>query len=108
MAKTEILLQIKKAEDDAKALIAEAAEAKSRRILEARNAARKLIREAEEKAEKFAMEYLRKAKEDIKKEKEEILGKGLSEAEHIKAKAEKNVIKAAEYLITEFERTVNA
>jgi len=108
MAKTEILLRIKKAENDAKALIAEAAEAKSRRILEAKNAAGKIIRGAEEEAEKFAAEYLGKAKEDINREKKWILKGGLSEAEQIKAKAEKNVNKAAEYLIAEFERTVNA
>ncbi len=108
MTRSEILLEIKRAEDEAKALVAQSSEIKIRKVSEAQAQSREIIKNAEEEAQKYAESEISEAKKHIKVDREKITGKGKEEAEGIKIKAKKNVKKATEFILTEFERAVNA
>ncbi len=104
MTKAEILSEIKKAEDEAKNLVAQANEARNKSISEARAKAREIIKQAEEEAQSFANDEMNKAREAIREEREKLLEKGALEAEELKKKAKKNITKASKFILTEFER----
>ena len=108
MTRAEILLEIKRAEDEAKALVAQSSEIKIRKISEAKAQSREIIKSAEEDAQKYAESEIIETKKHIKVDREKITAKGKVEAEEIKNKAKKNVKKATEFILTEFERAVNA
>ncbi len=108
MTRAEILLEIKRAEDEAKALVAQSSEIKIRKISEAQAQSREIIKNAEEETQKYAESEISEAKKYIKVDREKITAKGKEEAEGIKNKAKKNVKKATEFILTEFERAVNA
>lgn len=108
MTKAEILSEIKVAEEEAKASVARAIEAKNKKISDAQAQSRDIIRSAEEEARKDADSEIRKAKSLIKEEREKIIQKGKAEAEAIKAKAKNNVPQATKFILTEFERAVDA
>jgi V/A-type H+-transporting ATPase subunit G/H len=104
MTRAEILSEIKRAEEEAKNVVAQANEAKNQRISEAKAQARELIKKAEEDAARYAADEVSKAREIIKQEREAIIEKGTLEAENIKKKARKNITKATKFILTEFER----
>jgi|SRR3990172_3806662 len=108
MTRAEILLEIKRAEDEAKALVAQSSEIKIRKISEAQAQSREIIKSAEEEAQKYAESEISETKKHIKVDREKITAKGKEDAEGIKNKAKKNVKKATEFILTEFERAVNA
>ncbi len=108
MTRAEVLLEIKRAEDGAKALVAQASETKIRKISEAQAQSRDIIKSAEEETQKYAESEISKARQLIREEREKILAVGTKEAEEIKNKAKKNVKKATEFILKEFERAVNA
>ena len=108
MTRAEILSDIKRAEEDAKAIVAGAMEAKNRKISEARGQAKEIINKAGEEAAQKAEIQISEARKKIQKEKEEIIKKGTTEAEEIKKKAKKNITKATKFIFTEFERAANA
>ena len=108
MTKAEILSEIKVAEKEAKALVARAIETKNKKITEAQAQSRDIIRSAEEEARKYADSEIDKAKALIKEEREKIILKGKADADAIKAKAKKNVVNATKFILTEFERAVDA
>lgn len=108
MTKAEILAQIKKAEDDAKSIIAEAKELKIKKIQESKNKARELIKSAETDSVKLSEQRIARAKQQFKSEKESLLKTGLAEAETIKSDASKNIKKTTDYLFEQFERAINA
>ncbi len=108
MTRAEILSEIKRAEEDAKNLVIQANEARNRRISEAKVQAREIVKGAEEEALRHAEQEMGRAKELIREEREKITAHGIEQAEEIKTKAEKNITKATKFILTEFERAVNA
>ena len=108
MTRAEILSEIKRAEEEAKSLVAQANETKSKKISEAQAQAREIIRMAEEEARQSAESTISEARKSIKEEREKIVQAGIAEAEGIKNKSKKNVPKATKFILTEFERAVDA
>ncbi len=108
MTKAEILSEIKVAEEEAKTSVARAIEAKNKKISEAQVQSRDIIRSAEVEAQKYSDSEISKTKALIKGEREKIIQKGKVEAEAIKSKAKKNVAPATKFILTEFERTLDA
>ncbi len=108
MTRAEILSEIKRAEEEAKAQVAQANEAKNRKISEALARSREIIRKAEEEAQKYAESEINAARKMIKEEREKIIKKGNDETFEIKNKAKNNIAKATEFILTEFERAMNA
>ncbi|HIH45290.1 MAG TPA: ATP synthase archaeal subunit H [Candidatus Methanoperedenaceae archaeon] len=108
MSKPEILSQIKKAEEYAREVVAQANENRNRRLSDAKAKARNITASAEEDIRKYRDETLASARELLRQDREAILEKGRKDAEAIKSKAQKNVGKAAEYLVSEFERVMHA
>lgn len=108
MTKADILSQIKKAEEDSRTMISEANNAKTKKILEAKEHSRELINEAKKESATIADQKISHAKEKIRSEKEKMLKEGVAAAESIKSKANRNVAKATEYLVEQFERSIHA
>ncbi len=108
MTRAEILSDIKQAEEEAKKLVLQANEARIQKINETKAESREIIKRAECEAQQYAESEMSKAREIIKQEKEKIIGKGALEAEDTKKKAKKNITKATKFILTEFERAVNA
>ncbi|VVB89553.1 Uncharacterised protein [uncultured archaeon] len=108
MTRAEILSEIKKAEEEAKAMVAQAAEAKNKKISEAKMAVREIMRKAEEDAAGIAESQINEARKRIQEEKGKIIEKGNLEASEIKQKARKNITKATKFILTDFERAANA
>ncbi len=108
MTRAEILSEIKKAEEEAKASVAKTIELKDKKISEASAKSREIIRKAEEEAQISADSEISQAKKLIKGEREKIVQKGVSEALEMKNKAKKNIDKATQFILTEFERAANA
>ncbi|MFQ5892452.1 MAG: hypothetical protein ACE5HW_06630 [Candidatus Methanofastidiosia archaeon] len=106
MMKTEILLEIKEAENEAKRIAEEAQERKQKIISDAKKKVMKIIREAEssEEVSKFITKSV--AKIEIVKNKK--LEEGLREVEKLRRKALKNVKKASKILVREYERYIDA
>jgi V/A-type H+-transporting ATPase subunit G/H len=108
MTRAEILSEIKRAEEDAKAAVVEANGSKNRKISEALAQSRDIIKKAEEDARASADSEINEAKKLIKAEREKVVQKGISEALEIKNKAKKNVDKATAFILAEFERATDA
>jgi V/A-type H+-transporting ATPase subunit G/H len=108
MTRAEILAQIKQAEEDARLMISEANESKSKNIQDSKTKNRELINNVETQSAKEAEQKISQAKEHIIKEKENMLKGGLAEAELIKSNASKNIELATEYLVEQFERAIHA
>ncbi len=108
MARAEILSEIKRAEEEAKASVAQANEEKNRRISEAMALSREIIRKAEEEASQNAESLINEARKKIKEERGKIIEKGVAEAEDIKKNTRKNIAKATKFILAEFERSVDA
>ncbi len=108
MTRAEILSEIKQAEEEAKKMVMLANEIKTRKISEAKVQSKEIIKQAEEEAASYSAAEISKTKEQNKKERDEIIEKGLKAAEDVKARARKNVAKANKFILAEFERAVNA
>ena len=108
MTRAEILSEIKRAEEEAKKLVTQANEARDKKIIEAKAQSREIIKKSEEDAFQYSAAEINKARDVIKKEKEKIISKGLSDAEEIKKKSRKNIPNANKFILTEFERAANA
>lgn len=108
MTRVEILSEIKKAEDDAKTLVSRAVETKNQKVAEGKVLSKDSIIKAEEEALAYAESQLKAAREDIKKEKDQIVNNGKIQAQAAKEKASKNIGKAVKFMLSEFERVANA
>jgi len=108
MSRAEILSGIKQAKEEANIFILQANEAKAKKISEARARSREIITKAQEDAALYSTLETGKAREIAKKEREQIVENGKKEAQDIKTRARKNVAKANQFILTEFERAVNA
>lgn len=108
MTRAEILSEIKKAEEDAKASVAKTIDLKNKKMTEASARSRDIIRKAEEEAQISADSEISEAMKLIKGEREKIVQKGVSEALGMKTKAKKNIDRATQFILTEFERAADA
>jgi ATP synthase H subunit len=108
MTRAEILSEIKVAEEEAKASVARAFEAKNKKISEAQTQSKDIIRKADEDSQKTAASKIDGIKKQLKEEREKIIGKGTEEALEIKNRARKNITKATKFILTEFERATDA
>lgn len=108
MTKAEILIRIKKAEEDARSMISEGNDAKAKKILEARSRAREIINIARQESLRDAEQKIAQAKDNIMSEKKTKLQEGNVKAESIIKKANNNTAKATDFLIDQFERTIYA
>ena len=99
MAKNEILSEIKKAEENARNIMADAAKNKGESITSARAEAREIVKQAEVDAHESAQKSLKSAEATIKEEKLKIIGDSGTQA---------NVDKAVDHLVSEFERAIHA
>lgn len=108
MTRAEILSEIKRAEEEAKKLVIQANEARAQKISEAKAQSREIIKNTEEKAAQYSVSEISSAREKVKKERELIIEKGRKAAEDVKSRARKNIPKANNFILTEFERAVNA
>ncbi|MFA4935460.1 MAG: ATP synthase archaeal subunit H [Candidatus Methanoperedens sp.] len=108
MTRAEILSEIKRAEEEAKNIVARAVEAKNQKISEAKAQSREILKKSGEEADEYAATELSKARKIIKEEREKLVQKGADEALDIKNKANKNIAKATKFILTEFERAANA
>jgi V/A-type H+/Na+-transporting ATPase subunit G/H len=107
MAKNEILSEIKKAEENAKKMIDEAIELKNKRISDARAEAREILKQAEVDSHKAAQDSFKSGEEKVLVERDRIVKDGEENALAMAQKAQANVDKAVNYLLTEFERAVH-
>lgn len=107
MAKNEILSEIKKAEENAKKMIDEAIEIKNKRISDARAEAREILKQAEVDSHKAAQDSFKSGEEKVLVERDRIVKDGEENALAMAQKAQANVDKAVNYLLTEFERAVH-
>ena len=108
MAKNEILSEIKKAEENARNIVDDAAKNKSERITNARAEAREIVKQAEIDAHESAQNSLKSAEATIKEEKLKIIDDSEGDAKAIVEKAQANVDKAGNHLVSEFERAIHA
>ncbi len=108
MTRAEILSEIKRAEEESKALVSLAVEAQDQKISEAQAQSRDIIKSAEEEAQKYAESETNAARKKIKEERENLIEKGIKEANEVKNEAKTNIAKATKFMLTEFEREVDA
>ena len=108
MAKNEILSEIKKAEENAKMIVDDAATNKNESITSARAEAREIIKQADVDAHESAQKALKSAEVTIKADKAKIISDSDVDAKSIIDKAQANTDKAVETLVSEFERAVHA
>lgn len=108
MTRAETLTEIKRAEEEAKASVARAIELKNRKISDATSQSREIVKKAEEDARSSADSEIREQKKLIRAEREKIVQKGVLDALEMKNRAKKNIEKATQFILTEFERTVDA
>ncbi|MCD4844634.1 MAG: ATP synthase archaeal subunit H [Methanosarcinales archaeon] len=108
MTKAEILLQVKKAEEDAKSIVSKGKEANNTKIIQARNQGREILENAKRESIENAEQKISQAKEQIRVQKEDMIKKGLAEAEAVKTKASENIPTSTEFLIDQFERSIYA
>ncbi|CAD6494094.1 MAG: hypothetical protein LAKADJCE_00641 [Candidatus Argoarchaeum ethanivorans] len=106
MAKTEILSQIKKAEEDVNKMVLDAVQEKERKIKEANDQTYLIIKTAKEESNKYRKKTLENTKELIKEEREKIISAGAKEADIFRQKSQKNMDDAVDFLVNEFERTI--
>ncbi|MDR0334671.1 MAG: hypothetical protein LBH69_02140 [Methanomassiliicoccaceae archaeon] len=107
MSRTDILIEIKKAEADAKAEI-EAAEADKRTaIANARRDSITRIQDAEVKARSASEAAISKEKVKAAAKREELLSGGNAEAKKLDGSADGRMPKVKDFLNKEVERTLN-
>jgi V/A-type H+-transporting ATPase subunit G/H len=106
MEKTEILMKIKDAEAKVDEALKKAEEQRKKLILDAKIEAKKIIDDATVEANRLRGEILRKIRESVEKEKEEIKSKKLKEIESFEKIGRSNIDRAVNVLYNEFLRMV--
>jgi V/A-type H+-transporting ATPase subunit G/H len=108
MSESGILEQIKQAESDAKAMIAQGYEDRRKAIADAKAEAREILSIAEERAKDHADRLMNAEKGRISEERETIIRRGEVDAKALKDAASGRIDAAVDFLLAEFERTVHA
>lgn len=104
MEEGEIFTEIRAAESEAEHIISNAEKEKQRIIEEAGKTADSLISESIERSKAASEKKLSSFSENLLKEKQELIAKGKSEISAMAKKAEKNVPKAAMFLVERFRQ----
>jgi V/A-type H+-transporting ATPase subunit G/H len=108
MGKAEILKEIKSAEERVRAMVAEAEEARKQLQAEGKRRALAEIEAAEAAVRKQLDERMAKAKAEVEVRKKAVLDEGGRRAEALSVNARQNLGKAKAFVLSEFERAVDA
>lgn len=103
---TTILTNIKDAEHKAEQIIQNALKAKAVALDEAKKRSLEIISQAAETIEKENEEQLATVEKQLEKRKDSILEKGALEAKELEKAARKNIEKAADFLLDEFQKRI--
>jgi len=108
MSESEILETIKQAESDANAMVEQAHIDRKKAVVAAKDEARKILRDAEERANDHATHLLETAKGQISEERRKIVLQGTSDANKLSETASGKIDDAVDFLLVEFEKVVHA
>jgi V/A-type H+-transporting ATPase subunit G/H len=108
MSESEILEKIKQAESDANAMVKQAHIDRKKAVVAAKDEARNIISDAEERANDHAAHLLEAAREQISEERQKIVLQGKSDANSLKETASGKIDDAVNSLLVEFEKVVHA
>ena len=107
MSRTDILSEIKKAEAEADAKVEKAEADKKASIAEARRDSVKRIQDAEAAMRSNYESTIAAEQKELDVKRNELLAVGESEARSIEKSSAKKIKKVNDFLIEEFERTIN-
>jgi V/A-type H+-transporting ATPase subunit G/H len=107
LSRTDILSEIKKAEADADAKVEKAEADKKTAVAEARRDSVKRIQDAEAEMRGNYESAIAAEQKALNEKREEFLAVGEKEARSIEKSSAKNIQKVNDFLIEEFERTIN-
>lgn len=108
MSESEILEKIKQAESDANAMVEQAHVGRKNAVVAAKDEARKIISDAEERANDHATHLLETARGEISEERQKIVLQGRSDANKLMETASGKIDDAVGFLLAEFEKVVHA
>ena len=108
MSESEILEKIKQAESDANTMIEQAHIGRKKAVVAAKDEARKIISDVEERANDHATHLLETAREQISEERQKIVLQGRSDANKLLETASSKIDDAVVFLLAEFEKVVHA
>jgi len=108
LGKAEILQQIKDAEERVRVLTKEAAERRKQLQAEGKRKAIEQIDAADAALRKDAEQKVSEARSRIERRKKALLDEGSRKAEALMATARQRTGKAKEFVLTEFERAIDA
>lgn len=106
MNDTKLLDKIKDVEEESKKILEKAEKRKEKIISRAEQEAITIIENLEDELSTYQSEQVNKAKKRISGQREKLVSEGRKDAEAERKKAEKNIGKAVDYLISEFMREV--
>ena len=102
----EILIEIRDSEKKAEELIERAKREKDSILQEAAKASSKLLAAKEEEIRKLQEKKIMEFREKARLLKEDKLADGRNSAKQLKAKAEKNIAKAVDFILKKFEEMI--
>ncbi|KAF5413980.1 MAG: hypothetical protein C5S48_10450 [Candidatus Methanogaster sp.] len=108
MSESEILEKIKQAESDANTMVKQAHAGRRKAVVAAKDEARKIVSDVEERANAHAAHLLKTAREQISEERQEIVLHGRSDANKLLEAASEKIDDAVDFLLVEFEKVVHA
>ena len=108
MSESEILEEIKQAESDATAMVEQAHVDRKKAVVAAKDEARKIVHDAEERANDHAAHLLGTEREKISEERRKIVEQGSGDASSLKEIASEKIGDAVDFLLAEFEKVVYA
>jgi V/A-type H+-transporting ATPase subunit G/H len=108
MSESEILEKIKQAESDANAMVKQAHIDRKKAVVAAKDEARKIIHDVEERATGHAAHLLETAREQISEERQNIVLQGRNDANKLLETASGKIDDALDFLLAEFEKVVHA
>ncbi len=108
MSESEILEKIKQAESDANTMIEQAHIGRKKAVVAAKDEARKIISDVEERANDHATHLLETARGQISEERQKVILQGKSDANKLLETASGQIDDAVVFLLAEFEKVVHA
>lgn len=108
MSESEILGQIKQAESDADAMVEHAHTDRKKAVVTAKDEARKIISDTDERANDHVAHLLETARGQISEERQKIVLQGRSDANKLLETASGKIDDAVDLLLAEFEKVVHA
>ncbi len=108
MSESEVLEEIKQAESDANAMVEQAHTDRKKAVVAAKDEARKIISDTEERANDHATHLLETARGQISEERQKITLQGRNDANKLLETASGKIDDAVDFLLAEFEMVVHA